>query len=104
MKYSDLTPVRDLLNKKFKGKPLPNTDYTVRDFVILPNKMLDAKTYARTKYALDINVPVGDIEKAINDNPHLEIRVRLNNKDMKEVYDVEELGFTIRMLEQYTFA
>ena len=105
MKYHDLKPSCDFLNRKFKGKKLPNTDWTVEYFIIMPNEQHDKTTHDTVIYAIDdLGMPVDEIEEALTDHPHLDIRIRLRDKHMHGFHFLHHLNTSVEQLAEYEVA
>ena len=97
--YEELQPIREKLNGLLKGKHLPKTELTIKDFVIMPDENNDKKAHLNFISAIDIGVRLDDVEEAVKSNPWLAIRIRAKNKGVLQYYAPEVLGYTIKELE-----
>ena len=98
MKYQELKPVCDRLNAKFAGKLLPNTNWTVNEFVILPNEIYDPIGFERYVHCIILGISIKEVEKAIEEHPYLNIRVKFLDFDMKGYFHPENFGLTTDIL------
>lgn len=93
-----------MLNRKFKGKPLPKTDWVVKDFIIMPDEHQNRKTFDMVVFAMGMNLPIPEIEAALNDMEDLEIRLRFTNTEMDGFYYPHQFAFSHKDLGVLNFA
>ena len=99
MSYQTLKPICNRLNAKFAGKLLPTTNFSVKEFVIIPDEVRDPSGFERYVHWVIIGIPTEEIEKAIEGHPYLNIRVKFADKGMGGYYHPENFGLRISTLE-----
>ena len=93
MLYSRLKVICVMLNEKFKGKPLPKTDWVVKDFIIMPNEERDPEMFDKVVTAIVMDVPIDEIEATVKDLSDLEIRLRFADAEMNGFYYPHHFAF-----------
>jgi hypothetical protein len=93
MSFEELKEICTRLNGKFKGKPLPKTDWVVKDFIIMPDENQDQKIYNRVVLAIEMGLAIDEIEGTLQCLKHLEIRLRFIDSELDGLYYPRQFGF-----------
>ena len=93
MSFEELKKICTRLNRKFKGKPLPKTDWVVKDFIIMPNEHQDPILYDKVILAIEMGLAIDEIEETLHHLGNLEIRLRFIDSGLDGFYYPHGFGF-----------
>ena len=99
MNFQELKPICERLNKNFAGKLLPTTNWTVKEFVIIPDEVKDPAGFENCVNCMNIGVSRADIDLALENHPYLNIRIIFNDDEMQGYYHPENFGLTVKTLD-----